>query len=261
VAELEADRAADLAAGRPVRYSGRCRALSRDVVERRIAAGAGRSGGGDDAELLPIEELARRFSLDRVGRSAGVFDEEKLAWANRHYLKMADPARIAELAVPYFRDAGVTLAPDEEGMAFLASAMAMATASVDRLNQIPARLAFLFDFSPERALQDAAVRDELSGEDARAVVQALAEALAGTRLADRDAFRALANQVKARTGQKAKALFHPIRLALTGRSDGPELDLAVPVIDRGAALPASAGIPRVLSNGERAAAFARALAG
>ena len=44
----------------------------------------------------------------------------------------------------------------------------------------------------------------------------------------------MANQVKARTGQKGKALFHPIRMALTGRAEGPELDLAVPAIDRGA---------------------------
>ena len=40
-----------------------------------------------------------------VGHSAGVFDEEKLAWVNRHYLKMADPARLAELSVPYLRRA------------------------------------------------------------------------------------------------------------------------------------------------------------
>src|SRR5262245_23774292 len=38
-AELEADRAADLAAGRPVKYSGRCRALPRSDAERRMAAG------------------------------------------------------------------------------------------------------------------------------------------------------------------------------------------------------------------------------
>src|SRR5439155_22539181 len=61
---------------------------------------------GDEPELLPIDELARRFALERVGHSAGVFDEEKLAWANRHYLKMADSKRIAELSVPYFNAAG-----------------------------------------------------------------------------------------------------------------------------------------------------------
>src|SRR5256885_1955410 len=88
-------------------------------------------GGGD--ELLPIEELARRFSLEAVGHSAGVFDEEKLAWVNRHYLKMADPMRIAELSLPYFRQAGVKMSPDERGLGVLAAAMPMATASVDRL--------------------------------------------------------------------------------------------------------------------------------
>ena len=47
---------------------------------------------GNDEEILPLDEMARRFSLADVGLSAGVFDEEKLAWVNRHYLKAADPA-------------------------------------------------------------------------------------------------------------------------------------------------------------------------
>ena len=214
-------------------------------------------GGGD--ELLPVDELARRFSLDGVGHSAGVFDEEKLAWANRHYLKIADPARIAQLSLPYFDDAGLRMMPDGRGLEFLAAAMAMATASVDRLNQIPARLAFLFDYSPERALGDAGMRSEISSDGARAVVRALAEELAGAPRLDREKYRALASQLKVKTGQKAKALFHPIRIVLTGRAEGPELDLAVPAIDLGADLPESAGIPKILGNRERAAAFARAL--
>ena len=50
------------------------------------------------------------------------------------------------------------------------------------------------------------------------------------------------------------------RVALTGRHEGPELDLAVPAIDRGADLPPDSGVPPMLGNRERAAAFARALA-
>jgi nondiscriminating glutamyl-tRNA synthetase len=214
-------------------------------------------GGGD--ELLPIDELARRFSVDSVGHSAGVFDEEKLAWANRHYLKVADPARLAQLSLAYFNHAGMHMSPDDQGVQFLASAMSMASASVDRLNQIPARLGFLFDYSPDRALEDPGVRGEMTTEAARAVVDALAEELAPAPRLDRERFRAVANRVKARTGQKAKALFHPIRIMLTGRAEGPELDLAVPAIDAGAALPESAGIPKILGNRERAAAFARTL--
>ena len=75
----------------------------------------------------------------------------------------------------------------------------------------------------------------------------------------REKFREAANRVKARTGQKGKALFHPIRVVLTGRAEGPELDLAVPAIDRGADLSRSSGIPPIIGNRERAAAFVRAL--
>ena len=48
----------------------------------------------------------------------------------------------------------------------------------------------------------------------------------GTRcraaLTDKDAFRAVANRVKDRTGLKGKNLFHPIRVILTGSHEGPE---------------------------------------
>jgi glutamyl-tRNA synthetase/nondiscriminating glutamyl-tRNA synthetase len=218
----------------------------------------GWSPGGND-ELLPIDELARRFSLDAVGHSAGVFDEEKLAWANRHYLKLADPLRLAELAVPYFTDAGIAVRPDARGLEFLASAMPMASASVDRLAQVPARLAFLFDFDAAEALNDRQTLEELQAGPARAVVAALAEELAAEPRLDREKFREAANRVKAKTGLKGKALFHPIRVALTGRAEGPELDLAVPAIDRGAELPSTSGIPKIVGNRERAAAFEHAL--
>jgi glutamyl-tRNA synthetase/nondiscriminating glutamyl-tRNA synthetase len=215
----------------------------------------------DNAELLPIDELARRFSLEGVGHSAGVFDEEKLAWVNRHYLKTADPIRIAELAVTYFNDAGVRMSPGSRGLEFLASAMPMATGSVDRLDQVPARLAFVFDYDAEAALRDTRIAGEMRDAAAQAVVRALADELATAPRLDRERFRTAANAVKARTGQKGKALFHPIRVALTGRAEGPELDLAIPAIDGGADLPPDAGIPKILGCRERAAAFVRAWGG
>jgi nondiscriminating glutamyl-tRNA synthetase len=216
---------------------------------------------GNDEEVLPLAELAARFSLDHVGHSAGVFDEEKLAWVNRHYLKAADPKRLAELAVPYFNEAGIRMTPNREGLEFLAAAITMASASVDRLNQVPPRLALLFDYNAAATLADRHLRDEMQSNEARAVAMALAEETASAPRLDREKFREIANRVKARTGQKGKALFHPIRVVLTGRAEGPELDLAVPAIDRGAELPPDAGLPKILGSRERAAAFVAALDG
>jgi hypothetical protein len=72
--------------------------------------------------------------------------------------------------------------------------------------------------------------------------------------------------VRDRTGAKGKALFHPIRLALTGEPEGVELDLAVPLIERGASLTRqgglegesendASGIRRIASAAERAVEF------
>jgi nondiscriminating glutamyl-tRNA synthetase len=214
---------------------------------------------GDDRELLTREELVQRFSLEGVGHSAGIFDEDKLAWVNRHYLKAADPERIAYLSVPYFNQVGIRVAPDAGGLDYLASTMAMVTTSVDRLEQVPSRLAFLFDYDAARALDDEQVNREIASEAARGVVHALADELAQAPRLDKERFRSVANTIKTRTGQKAKALFHPIRIVLTGRADGPELDRAVPAIDRGAELPPSSGIPTILGCRERAQLFVRML--
>jgi glutamyl-tRNA synthetase/nondiscriminating glutamyl-tRNA synthetase len=214
----------------------------------------GWSPGGDD-ELLPIQELARRFALEDVGHSAGVFDQEKLAWMNRHYMKEAAPARLAAESTRYFAARGYLLRRTDEAMEYLVSVLPMAVGSVDRLEEIPERLRFLFEFDPAAALTRDEVASVLHESGARQVIAALPDAIEGP-LKDRESFRAMANRVKERTGLKGKALFHPIRVVLTGEGAGPELDLAVPAIERGAALQAGAGLAPILGCRDRAIAFA-----
>jgi glutamyl-tRNA synthetase/nondiscriminating glutamyl-tRNA synthetase len=214
---------------------------------------------GDGEELLPIDELAARFRLEDVGHSAGVFDIEKLAWANRHYLKAAAPARLARLAVPYLQQAGWLAEPTDRDLEFLEHVIPIAAASVDRLEQIPARLAFLFDYSAARALGNPAIAAE--AKESQPVLEALAEELSRSEpLRDRETFRAMAARVRDTSGRKGKALFHPIRLALTGEAEGLELDIAVPAIERAAGLGAT-GIRQVPGAAHRAAAFAAAVRG
>ena len=83
-------------------------------------------------------------------------------------------------------------------------------------------------------------------------------ALVEKALANNSDIGLAAARVRERTGQKGKALFHPIRLALTGESEGLELDLAVPAIEAGASLQSSS-ISSIPGAAERAQAFASAL--
>ncbi len=198
----------------------------------------GWSPGGDE-ELLPVAELARRFNVEDVGHSAGVFDPEKLAWMNRHYMKAAAPARLAGECARYFLRAGFISERTPEAMDYVASLLPMAVGSIDRLEEITDRVRFVFAYDAAAALAKPEIAAVLHEPGAREVIAALAAEITGPLL-DRESFRAMANRVKERSGQKGKALFHPIRVALTGESGGPELDLAVPAIDRGSMLSADA---------------------
>ncbi len=207
---------------------------------------------GQNEELLPAEELARRFRLENVAHSAGVFDEDKLAWANRHYLKLCAPDRLATLAAPYLRERGYIVGElSVEARAWLEWVLPSVATSVDRLSQLPDRLQTVFA-EPRAPLEEEDRNAELIG--AMAV-----ELASSTRLVDKETFRAFANKVKERTGLKGKNLFHPIRVVLTGSHEGPELDLIIPSIDLAAKLDEPSGLKRVVGCRERVEWISKAI--
>jgi glutamyl/glutaminyl-tRNA synthetase len=173
-------------------------------------------------------------------------------------MKAAAPARIAAESARYFLARGYVHRRSDEAMEYLASLLPMAVGSVDRLEEIPDRLRFLFEFDAAAALARTDVAQVVTEPGAREVIAALPGAI-GDRMHDREAFRAVAQRVRERTGQKGRALFHPIRVALTGESGGPELDLAVPAIERGAALTRAAGVAPIVGCRDRATVFASAV--
>jgi glutamyl-tRNA synthetase/nondiscriminating glutamyl-tRNA synthetase len=174
-------------------------------------------------------------------------------------MKAAASSRLAAESVRYLMARGFVTRRTEEAMEFISQILPMAIGSVDRLDEVPERLKFLFEFDPSAALTKPEVAEVIHSDGARDVIAGFADELREAGRLDRESFRAAANRVKDRSGHKGKALFHPIRLAVTGAAEGLELDLAVPAIETGALL-AESGIRRISSARERAADFANQLA-
>ena len=199
---------------------------------------------GEGEELLPADEMARRFDLTRVSHSAAVFDTEKLNWMNRHYMKQAPSSRLAALVQPWFLSADMIQEDGNSPEAIrdaIETVLPMAVGAVDRLEEVPSRVAFVFAWDATEAARLVAAE-----QDGAKVIAAFADAIANEGALTRETFRAAAARTREVTGIKGKALFHPIRVALTGWESGPELDLAVPAIDRVAQL-----IPAIPSCAER----------
>ena len=61
----------------------------------------------DDREVLSLDELAHEFDISRVQKAGAVFDQNKLDWLNREYLKKMSDEEIAVLLAPFWEDSGI----------------------------------------------------------------------------------------------------------------------------------------------------------
>ncbi|WP_251106418.1 glutamate--tRNA ligase [Alloacidobacterium dinghuense] len=200
-------------------------------------------------ETFTPEQLIKEFELERVTASPAIFDFDKLHWLNRHYIKLADPARILELAWPYFEKAGL-LPPqrtaDAQTVKWFGKLVALLLPSVDRLKQLPEKAQFVFRFDASPARADAENATILQTEIAQKVLAAFAARVSQHEGAlTPEQFKNWMNEIKTETGAKGKDLFHPVRIVLTGAHSGPEFDKLIPIFEEGSSLALATHIPSV----------------
>jgi glutamyl-tRNA synthetase/nondiscriminating glutamyl-tRNA synthetase len=198
---------------------------------------------GGEREIFSPNELVQEFDLSRVTPSPAVFDFEKLYWVNRHYIKESSPERIAALAEPFYKR---VLGLDELSSpvrSWLAHVTASLVHSVNKLDELPERAAAVFHFDPVAANISPENAEVLAAETTKTVLDAFTTKLvAEPEPIDAARFKALIKEVQKETGVKGPALFHPIRIMLTGVQSGPEFDKLIPLIEEGANL----GQPRLI---------------
>jgi nondiscriminating glutamyl-tRNA synthetase len=186
---------------------------------------------GGDREFFTLPELAKEFTLDRVSKSPAVFDAAKLRWFNAHYVRGTPHRQRAELFARWLetdpRFEGRPETRDPEWLALLAEAIAghvevltdVAPAAADLLSE-----SVTIESGMEDALADPVSR-ELVAEIA-SIAESCGDISALARLTGRDAL----NDIGKRFGVKGRALYRPIRAAVTGKEHGIELPLLLPLL-------------------------------
>lgn len=187
--------------------------LPQAVVNYLATLGWSPPGG---REIWEPEELVEAFSLDRVVTSPQVFDLEKLKWVNRKHLARLSGRKLLDAARPFLAWLGEEVFRDEGK---LIKALELVVPSVSTLSELVRNpdLAVLFR-EPEL---DEDVIEELSREPTSRVLKRFLELVPD--VISRDGFRSLVSKVAGELGVRPRDVFHPLRLALTGRDRGPEL--------------------------------------
>ena len=193
--------------------------------------------------MLSPKELIKHFNLKKVSRSAAIFDYKKLHWLNRRHMKNLSSREKAVLAAGHLQRAGFLPAEMlEDHWEWLEQAVESLWERIDRFADLTENIACLFDFSLENlsAEEEAALRSECAGQ----VINAFAVKLSQVIQFDYASFAEMVGEIKKETGCKGKELFHPLRVALTSKGSGLDLDKFIPLVESGAKLK----FPRSLKN-------------
>jgi glutamyl-tRNA synthetase len=194
-------------------------------------------------ESLNRDELVDLFRLEKVSRSAAIFDYDKLHWINRQHIKALPTREKSRLAHRHLHKAG--LLPDalsDEQWQWLDRAVEAVIEKIDRFADLRRHFRPIFEFAPER--MDSETKTFLTSECCRKVITRFAGKLSRVERFDYDTFAALAKEIKDETGCKGKDLYHPLRVALTAQESGLELDKLIPLIEAGSNL----GLPKPVKN-------------
>ncbi|MFC2169190.1 glutamate--tRNA ligase [Acidobacteriota bacterium] len=186
-------------------------------------------------ETLTESELIGLFNLKKVNRSAAVFDYNKLFWINRQHIKKLPGRDQAELAHPYLKE--TNLLPENMSRAhweWLARAVMSLSERVDKLSDLPQHFDIFFDFSAERIKKEA--QDILKSKSAKTVIKLFVEKILKTEKFDYSQFADFIREIKKETGLKGANLYHPLRIALTAKTSGLELDIFIPLVEEGSRL-------------------------
>ena len=203
-----------------------------------------------ETTIIDRETLCREFSLERVTKKDAVFDETKLDWMNGQYIKEMGAGAWVYSSLPWLFRAHAGVAADGEltdkardaaaadvgaRPEFYEGLYPLVAERLQRLDEIPGKLAFMF-WGPEvRKLDEKSVNKVLKKEGARAD-----EALTACRsvLADESrAWEAEGLEQACRTlGEelelKPKLLFQPLRVAVCGNMVSPPLFESIELLPR-----------------------------
>ena len=178
---------------------------------------------GGNRELIDIKDATKLFRLKNVNKTAAVFDIDKLNWINNQYIRKANPDKLAEEIIPLLTEKGL-IGTDDVDREYIVSLIKLFQSRLPVLNDFPDWADFFFteEFKIDPQAQEQFLSADLSREF-KLYIERL-EALDKWEIAEVErVFRELVKELNI----EAKALVHPIRVALTGKTVGVGLFEAV----------------------------------
>ena len=172
----------------------------------------------DDKEILTRRELIELFDISRVQKAGAIFNQEKLDWLNREYLKKMSDAEIAELLAPMVQEQQVAI-PKETLMKIVSVERGRASTLRDFMNDAGHFFFSLPEYGAELLIWQKAPS---TMQQIASILEGLAASLEG--IGEHDFRRErIADAVNAALeGRQKGEVFWPLRIAVSGERSSPD---------------------------------------
>jgi glutamyl/glutaminyl-tRNA synthetase len=182
---------------------------------------------GNDREIYSVEELIENFSLERISKSPGVFDKNKLVWVNGQHLRALPVEKLARLVEPILKKE----LPDETRLndpAIFEKLVSLIQIKMNVLNDAIEVAREVLYYSPSKDEEELAM---ISTDKSKDLFAALADEFTKCEWV-REGYNAAIKAAGKIAGAKGKELFMPIRIKITGTGHGPDLVGILDVLGR-----------------------------
>jgi glutamyl-tRNA synthetase len=185
----------------------------------------------DGREVFTFEEMSASFDWTRVNTVGPVFDLDKLAWLNGHYIRELSEEDFVSRMLPFLqRDGLVSDPPTAEQADLLRGVAPLVQTRMAVLSEAPDLVRFLF--VDGLALDEAAAAKTLVGEAGTwlmAAAAALAELAEWSAVSIEESLKAVLVEG---LGLKPRQAFAPVRLAMSGSPISPPLYESLELLGR-----------------------------
>lgn len=179
-------------------------------------------GAGGEEEIFTLDEMVKRFDLNKVTKTAAIYDVTKLGWMNGHYMREYDLDKLTEIAVPFFEQKDLVKSPlTENDFNYLKQIIATVRERVKTLAELADASAYFYHDRFE--YDEKGISKHFSKDNTADYLLRVAEELQKLEPYDKESIEALYKSISENLGVSTGRLIHPTRLALTGRTAGPGL--------------------------------------
>jgi glutamyl-tRNA synthetase len=179
----------------------------------------------DSQQIFTIEELVQKFSTERCGVSPSTFDHAKLLWLNGEKIRSKTSEQIYELFIDWLKYTSNEKLIENWDIELLKKIIILERDKIKLLKDIPSLVDFFFTKDIEYK-EEAVVKTFLSDrsrENAKLVLTESAVRLQNQHDFSSKALEDYARKLAAEKAIKTGQVFHPIRVAISGRTHGPSL--------------------------------------